>query len=218
MVSESWNCINKYNMNNLIIKVKESGISSLTDKELLSMFVGKNKLESVFDTYGNSFANLARADFDELKNLGLTARESLFLLSISEIARRKKYVDLVSVNSSLDIFNYMSPLMSDLYYEVVWAIYLNNKGEIIYKRKIGQGGIDSSDCDIKILFYHALMCHARGLVLVHNHPSGKTIPSLQDDKLTERVKKIATLHSITFLDHLIIAKDDYYSYGDNGKI
>lgn len=62
------------------------------------------------------------------------------------------------------------------------------------------------------------MCHARGLVLVHNHPSGKTIPSLQDDKLTERVKKIATLYSITFLDHLIIEKDDYYSYGDNGKI
>lgn len=206
------------NMENLIHKVQENGVLSLTDSELLSVFINTDKVKYLYETYGYSLANLSRIGFEELKNLGFTKRECLLLVSIFEISRRKKYVDSSRINSSIDIFNYMSPLMSDLYFEEVWAIFLNSAGRIIAKKKIGQGGIDTADCDVKILFYHALMYHARTLILVHNHPSGNIKPSRQDDRLTDSVNKIAEIHGIKFLDHVIIANDKYYSYVDEGRI
>ena len=56
------------------------------------------------------------------------------------------------------------------------------------------------------------------MALCHNHPSGETHPSLQDDKLTKQVSKAAELVEIKLLDHIIIGDNSYYSYADEGQI
>jgi len=55
-------------------------------------------------------------------------------------------------------------------------------------------------------------------VLCHNHPSGNTSPSRDDDRLTEAVRRAAELMNIRLLDHLVITDGDYYSYCDEGRL
>ena len=43
--------------------------------------------------------------------------------------------------------------------------------------------------DVKTAIKQALLENAEGVILTHNHPSGGTKPSSQDDKITQELKK-----------------------------
>lgn len=65
----------------------------------------------------------------------------------------------------------------------------------------------------------ALVSNATAIVLAHNHPSGNTLPSGQDDGLTRKIKSACDLMDIRLLDHLIVTPyDSYYSYNDEGRL
>ena len=59
---------------------------------------------------------------------------------------------------------------------------------------------------------------AAAIICIHNHPSGNILPSKQDKELTSRLKEIGKLLGIEICDHLIISKDKYYSFFENGEI
>jgi len=60
-------------------------------------------------------------------------------------------------------------------------------------------------------FCHAIEAHCTAIIIAHNHPSGGTQPSKEDEETTERIKKAGEILGITMLDHVIITKDSYYS-------
>jgi len=56
------------------------------------------------------------------------------------------------------------------------------------------------------------------MVLAHNHPSGSTRPSREDDKITNQVVKAGQLLNIQVVDHIIYTREQFYSYNDEGRI
>ncbi|MCX2681848.1 hypothetical protein OOZ15_17975 [Galbibacter sp. EGI 63066] len=54
------------------------------------------------------------------------------------------------------------------------------------------------------------------MILVHNHPRGKTEPSQADLDLTDRMMKTGELIKIEVVDHLVISEDKYYSFANAG--
>jgi len=50
----------------------------------------------------------------------------------------------------------------------------------------------------------------------HCHPSGELVPSTEDCSLTHKLKAGGKLLDLDILDHLIISRDGYYSFGDEG--
>ena len=55
-----------------------------------------------------------------------------------------------------------------------------------------------------------------GVILVHNHPSGKLLPSEADKSLTQKIKKAADFFDVKVLDYLIIIPNgNYFSFSDN---
>ncbi|MEG2574144.1 MAG: JAB domain-containing protein, partial [Bacteroides sp.] len=56
------------------------------------------------------------------------------------------------------------------------------------------------------------------LVLCHNHPSGNTNPSIDDERLTNKVQQASKLMNITLIDHLIVCDGSYFSFADEGKL
>jgi DNA repair protein RadC len=56
------------------------------------------------------------------------------------------------------------------------------------------------------------------MILAHNHPSGNTKPSEADKTLTAKIKEAGKLFDITVLDHIILTKNSYYSFADEGLI
>jgi DNA repair protein RadC len=95
-------------------------------------------------------------------------------------------------------------------------LLLNNSNKVkgIYKMSIG--GITGTLVDIRILFATVLKTLSTGIILAHNHPSGKLQASNSDIELTKKIKKAAKLFDVAVLDHLIITPNgDYYSFADN---
>jgi len=59
---------------------------------------------------------------------------------------------------------------------------------------------------------------ASGLIVCHNHPSGNLKPSDSDISLTKKLKEAGKVLEISLLDHLIIGRNNYFSFTDEGLI
>lgn len=81
---------------------------------------------------------------------------------------------------------------------------------------ISQGNIAATAVDSKVLFASALKANACGIILCHNHPSGEIDPSSEDISLTNKLKDGGALIDLIIMDHLIISKDTFYSFADEG--
>jgi DNA repair protein RadC len=127
-----------------------------------------------------------------------------------------------TINSSSDIDKIMRPVLEktnqiDLY-EFVYAAYLSINNKVLSIMKIAEGGTFECIIDIKKILAPAILQHAEGIVLAHNHPSGTLRPSTHDDNITRKIKESCSMLNIKFIDHLILSVNGYYSYADDCKI
>lgn len=97
-------------------------------------------------------------------------------------------------------------------------ILLNRRHRTLGIVNISIGGYAGTVVDSKVIFATALTACASGIILVHNHPSGETEPSHIDIGLTKRLVQAGKILDIVILDHLIISKEDYYSFADEGLL
>ncbi len=99
------------------------------------------------------------------------------------------------------------------------VLLLNNSNKIKGIYQLSSGGITGTLVDLRILFAVILKTLSVGVILVHNHPSGKLKPSEADKQLTTKIKDAAKLFDVNILDHLIIVPNgNYYSFADNGML
>lgn len=102
--------------------------------------------------------------------------------------------------------------------EEVKLLLLNRNNKVLGIYSLAMGGITSCVVDVRIILAVALKALATGIILVHNHPSGNLNPSEDDKKITEQLNLSCKLIGITLVDHLIITKDDYFSFADEGLL
>lgn len=132
-----------------------------------------------------------------------------------------KRSELPKIGCSDDVKELMNGLFDELtvdYRETFCVAYLNTAYRVTGVSRLFEGGMDSVNVDIRILMQHILLSNARAIVIAHNHPSGNRRPSVEDDKLTQKVKDACNFFNIKLLDHVIIADGDYYSYCDEGRL
>ncbi|MDO6761582.1 JAB domain-containing protein [Tamlana sp. 2_MG-2023] len=96
-------------------------------------------------------------------------------------------------------------------------LLLNNSNMVKGVYELSTGGLTGTFVDVRILFGIVLKSLSTGVILAHNHPSGKLIPSEADKQITTKIKQGALLLDIKVLDHLIIVPNGgYYSFADSG--
>ncbi len=93
---------------------------------------------------------------------------------------------------------------------------LDRKNSCIGISTLATGGISGCLVDLKIAFATALKSRASCIILAHNHPSGNTIPSEADKSITQKFTEAGKLLDLNVLDHLIITKEGYTSFADEG--
>jgi DNA repair protein RadC len=133
------------------------------------------------------------------------------------------FTNLDKITSSRDCV-YAAAMLWDLdqinIVEHFYVLYINRVNKIIAYAEIGRGGIDAVLVDKRIIFAHALLAAATGLILFHNHPSGNMKPSQADINLTRDIKKAGEAIGIAVFDHIIMSPNltDFYSFADEGMI
>jgi len=127
-------------------------------------------------------------------------------------------VGTAKITKSANIAEYIRPFFGPEIevFESMYLITLNQGNNIVSVTKISQGGISGTVVDIRLVAKYALEGLATSIILAHNHPSGSLKASSQDINLTKKVQAGMKLLDITLLDHLIVTREGYCSFADEG--
>lgn len=87
------------------------------------------------------------------------------------------------------------------------ALYLDCKNRVICQHTVGVGTLTQTLANPREIFKAALLANACSMIVLHNHPSGSTMPSEADLTLTKRLAQCCELMDIKLLDHLIVSLD-----------
>ncbi len=98
------------------------------------------------------------------------------------------------------------------------ALFVDNKNRLICKKVMAKGTVDQAPVFPREIIRHALIKHASGVILAHNHPGGDPAPSLQDRELTTKIKRVAVELGIRILDHIIITESGHFSFQEYGYL
>lgn len=100
--------------------------------------------------------------------------------------------------------------------EFFWVIFLTRANRILGISTIGCGNASGVIVNIKEIFQLTLSTNASQIIVAHNHPSGKLIPSENDKHITQKLKEGLLLFDAQLLDHLIITSESFLSFADQG--
>ncbi len=98
------------------------------------------------------------------------------------------------------------------------VLFLNRANKILGIYEVSTGGLSGTVADLRVIFVAALKANCCQIIISHNHPSGHLKPSRQDEELTQKIKHGGEFLEIKLLDHVIIAKENYFSFADEGLI
>jgi DNA repair protein RadC len=98
------------------------------------------------------------------------------------------------------------------------VILLNNSNEVLGIFPMSKGGITACVVDVRLIFACALKANATNIIVAHNHPSGKLIPSSNDIDITQKIKSAGKILDISLLDHIILTPNGYYSFMEEGQL
>ena len=100
--------------------------------------------------------------------------------------------------------------------ENFYVLLFNNKNTLLGWSRISLGSKTATVVDVTQVVTLALLGNASKVVIAHNHPSGETRASHADIKITGRILQALELHDIKLNDHLIVTREEYYSFCENG--
>jgi DNA repair protein RadC len=92
------------------------------------------------------------------------------------------------------------------------VIALDCRNRVLGRKTIGIGSLASCPVEAREVFNFLISVSAAKAVVVHNHPSGDPEPSDEDRLLTKRLKSAGELVGIPIVDHVIVARDGYFSF------
>ena len=97
-------------------------------------------------------------------------------------------------------------------------VYLNTRNQVIRDEVLQEGTVDQTVVYPRKVLERAIQLKATALIMVHNHPSGSVLPSLEDKELTRTLVQAAHNLQIKIHDHLIIGRDDHFSFLENNLL
>lgn len=211
-------------------KMMINGRRQLTDAELIAVLIGSgNKDETavelskrILSHFNNDLDRLGKASIADLSKFkGIGEAKAISVVAALELGRRRKEsvaAERPKITSAREAFNVLFPVFSDLNHEEFWILILNRANFLIATHLISKGGLTGTVADPKLIFKAALDNNAASIILAHNHPSGNLKPSGQDINITKKLVEAGKLLELPVVDHLIIANNCYYSFGDEGLI
>ena len=204
-------------------KLKKKGAKSLSNLELLAAMIGSGvKGKEVFEV-AKDILKLFEKDFDNvtLKDLnnvdGIGIAKSTQLISAIEFSKRFLIKEGTKIETVEDILNLGKELINKQQ-EYFLTLTLDGASNLIEKRIVFIGTLNQNIVHPREIFVDAISDRAAGIIFIHNHPSGIFEPSEEDKKITKKLVEVGKLIGIEVFDHIIISKNGYYSFRENGLL
>lgn len=204
-------------------KLLSAGAGSLSDTDLLAILLGRG-------TRGQDVLSIARKlikTIDE-KGLELTAPDLMkfegigkakasIIAAAFEFVRRRIRPEGLKIKHPVDVL----PLIrhfSDRKQEHFLSISVNGANEVMTPRVVTIGLVNQSQVHPREVFADVISERASAVIVAHNHPSGRLIPSKADIDITAKLRRAGQILGIHLLDHIIFSSKGYYSFAEHNQL
>jgi DNA repair protein RadC len=210
-------------------RMMKNGSAALTTVELLALLinhgtVGRSASDIACEllTRYPRLTDLASRDISELKLVrGMGTAKAATLRAAFELAHRiqgEPFDSTKVIGSAANVFKMMSPKLRHLRHETFHVLLLNTANQISRDVVVSEGSLNSVTIHAREVFRLAIVENSAAVILVHNHPSGNTVPSPQDISITKQLAEAGKVIGIRILDHVIIGGDRYSSFAELNMI
>jgi len=169
-----------------------------------------------------SLANVLDASVEELETVPEMGINAATFLKVVRASFKKYMLAEVKGKQALTtpqlVMDYCRSSLSDKREEFLEVIFLSLRKTVLSTQLLASGTIDQVSVSPRQVVANALKANAAALILVHNHPSGETSPSPADIQLTKQIVQAAHYFNIQVLDHIIVGKEDCFSFMANGLL
>ena len=217
-------------------KFLKNGIDGFAEYEILELLltycIPRKDTKPIAKELLNKFKsldNIFKADFDKLSAIdGLGKNSIVFLKLIGDLPsiiykdelKNKKLIDKETLKiSNKDIL--LKYLRNKIGYEEIekfYVLYLSSSNEVIEFEENSVGTLDRSSVYPREIYKKVINLNAKSLILVHNHPSDNITPSKSDIELTNEIAKGLKNFGALLIEHIIITKNSYFSFLEEGLI
>ncbi len=204
-------------------KLKLKGAAALKNEELMAILLGSGVRGKDVRKLAKELIVLLERDFHTLsleklqQVYGLGDAKASQILAAIELCRRYLIKSNNRILSASDVYSELKEYTTKKQ-EYFISITLDGASHIIEKRVLFIGTLNQSLVHPREVFADAISDRAAGIIVAHNHPSNTPTPSHADRAITKRLQEVATLIGIEFLDHVILTKDSYYSFNEEGEL
>ena len=217
-------------------KFLNNGIDGFAEYEILELLltycIPRKDTKPIAKDLLNKFKtldNVFKADFDKLSVIdGLGNNSIAFLKLIGDLPsiiykdelKNKKLIDRETLKiSNKDILlNYLRNKIGYEEIEKFYVIYLSSSNEVIEFEENSVGTLDRSSVYPREIYKKIINLNAKSVILAHNHPSDNITPSKSDIELTNEIAKGLKNFGALLIEHIIITKNSYFSFLEEGLI
>lgn len=211
-------------------KLIQLGSEAVSSAELIAILLGhgtaKFNAVELAKKLLREFASLealSDASLEEIQQIpGIGPAKAVTLLAAFQLYRnlqkQKAENEIVSFRNPKQVAKIYQSTLGSLQKESFFVILLNSAMKRILDFEVSRGTLDASLVHPREVFNMAVRNLAKGIIVMHNHPSGELKPSEEDIKTTERLVQSGNILEIPVYDHLIISENSYYSFRENGLI
>ena len=217
-------------------KFLKNGIDGFAEYEILELLltycIPRTDTKPIAKELLNKFKsldNVFKADFDKLSAIdGLGKNSIVFLKLIGDLPsiiykdelKNKKLIDKETLKiSNKDIL--LKYLRNKIGYEEIekfYVLYLSSSNEVIEFEENSVGTLDRSSVYPREIYKKIINLNAKSVILAHNHPSDNITPSKCDIELTNEIAKGLKNFGALLIEHIIITKNSYFSFLEEGLI
>ncbi|HBP08730.1 MULTISPECIES: JAB domain-containing protein [unclassified Treponema] len=200
-----------------------NGISYPDDEELIMLILGKGTKNNPIESLAEKVTKTINSSNEEelipnLKKIdGMGESRALIIAAALELGRRRRGILRSAINTPKDVIPFLQhyTLMPT---EHFITVTVNGAKEILSTRVVSVGTINKALIHPREVFANAVSEYASGIICCHNHPCGQCYPSNADIDSTKILQKAAKILGIAFMDHIIITKEDYFSFLEHGML
>ncbi|HYH75740.1 MAG TPA: DNA repair protein RadC [Candidatus Saccharimonadales bacterium] len=198
-------------------KLQKKGATSLSDFELLEVILGKGSGTTDVSSIARQIQRQLRKGLTAVNFESLTAIKGVHvatagrILAALELAKRQLVWEAEPLQTMQDILGRVSDIRTKQQ-EYLVCMSLDGGNRLIAQRTVTIGILDSLLAHPREVYADAISDRAASIIVAHNHPSGEVTPSQKDIALTQQLAAAGHLLGITLRDHVIVTKNQYFSF------
>ncbi|HBI8352453.1 TPA: DNA repair protein RadC [Clostridioides difficile] len=141
------------------------------------------------------------------------------IVSLKLVKESSVLYETRKISNPYDAYRLVKNFLVDSDREKFVVVYLDTKNQPVSIEIVSIGTVNSAMVHPREVFKVAVLSNASKIICFHNHPSGNTNFSKEDEVITKRLQKCGEILGIELVDNIVVGDDDkYFSFKENFKI